>query len=485
MSSNILGDLANATKALSAHRYGVTTAGNNLANVNNPDYARQRVILGEDGVVQTVGGPRGMGVEVQGFEHMRDFVLDREVLRETSINASLTAQKSALAKAEASVGQEISRSGDSPFIDGAAATGSGSGGIAETLNNFFNAFHSLSANPASDAEKEALLQKAQILAEKLNVTSDRFADLREDLTLQVETDLGNANRLVEEVARLNAEIARAESVGAGQALSLRDQRQALLEDLSEIIQFKTETIEGGNGQIRLFVPTNGGENPQFDLIDRGRFRKLELDDSGVSPVFRVTDDGTEIDVRGGKIHGALEARDGAIAKYVRGLNDLAGELVTQVNGLYNAGAAPNDTNFFADTGDAANFTAGGIRLASDLSVTTLRTSNDSTDQGDNRLALAIAELSEDKQANLGNRTFGSFYRSIVTDLGENTSKVDAQLRDEGIVFKLLKEQQDSVSGVSIDEEMTDMMKFQRAYQATGKLIRAIDEMLDVVVNRLI
>ncbi|EDY84421.1 flagellar hook-associated protein FlgK [Verrucomicrobiia bacterium DG1235] len=484
-SSNIFGDLANATKALSAHRFGVTTAGNNLANVNNPDYARQRVLIGEEGMIQTIAGPQGMGVEVVGFQHMRDAVLDREVLRETSLNASLTAQQAALGKAESSLGQEINRSGDSPFIDGATADGGGSGGIAETLNNFFNAFHSLSANPGSDAEKESLLQKAEILTEKLNVTSERFSDLREALTLEVETDLDSANQMIEEIATLNAEIARAESSHAGQALSLRDQRQAVLRDLSEIMQIKTENIDDSAGQIRVYIPTIGGDSPQLDLVSRGRFQTVDLDDSGVNPVFTVGEDAIQIDVRGGSVHGALKSRDGAIAEYQRGLDDLAKELVTQVNGLYNSGVSPNDTNFFSDTSDPSEFTAAGITLASDLTASTLRTSNASTDLGDNSLTLAIAELDDTNQAALGNRNFGTFYRSIVTDLGENVAAVDSRLEDENIVFELLKQQQDAVSGVSIDEEMTDMMKFQRAFQATGKLIQTIDEMLDVIVNRLI
>ncbi len=484
MSANLIGELANATKALTAHRFGVTTAGTNLANVNNPDFARQSVVLGEDGITQTLFGSRGLGVEVQGFTHMRDVVLDREVLRETSLNSSLQSQQAALAKAEGSIGQEINRAGDSPFIDGAAADGGGSGGIAETLNNFFNAAHSLSANPASDAERESLLQKAGILVEKLNVTADRFSDLREDLTLEIETDLGEANQIIEEIARLNSEIARAEATAAGQALTLRDQRQALLEDLSERIEFRTETIEGTN-QIRVYVPAVGASDPQYDLVERGRFKKISFDDTGVTPSFNITDDGTKVEIRGGSIHGALAARDGSIATFARDLDTLASELVDSVNGIYNSGVAPNNTNFFTDTGDAAEKTAAGISLDSTLTASSLRTSNASTNGGDNVTILAIAELDSVEQAGLTDRTFSAFYRSVVTDLGEKAANVESRLDDEKIVFQLLKEQQDAVSGVSIDEEMTDMLKFQRAYEATGKLIRVIDEMLDVVVNRLI
>ncbi|MBT3481680.1 MAG: flagellar hook-associated protein FlgK, partial [Opitutales bacterium] len=86
---------------------------------------------------------------------------------------------------------------------------------------------------------------------------------------------------------------------------------------------------------------------------------------------------------------------------------------------------------------------------------------------------------------LGERSFSSYYRATVSDLAQNVATVESRLEDEGIVFNLLKEQQDSVSGVSIDEEMTDMMKFQRAFEATARHIKAIDEMLDVIINRLI
>lgn len=488
MSSNILGDLANASKALTAHRFGVTTAGNNMANVNNPDYARQRVVIGEDGVIQTVGGPRGLGVEVQGFEHMRDAVLDREILRESSRHASLTAQQAALAKAESSLGQEISRSGDSPFIDG-ATSGGGSGGIAETLNNFFNAFHSLSANPASDAEKESLLQKADILTEKLNVTAERFDNLYDDIALQVRTDVGSANQMIEEIARLNSQISRAESGNVGQALSLRDQRQGILQDLSELMQVKVEDIPNSAGQIRVYVPTIGGDSPQIDLVERGRFEQITFVDSdpstNTSPRFLVGDEGIRVEVKSGKIEGSLVARDGPIAEYRRGLDGLASELVTQINTLYNSGTAPNDTNFFEATGDASLLKASGIKLASGLAASTLRTSNDSDDLGDNTLVLAIAELADERLAGIGNRDFSTFYRSIVTTLGEGVAKVDARLEDETIVYDLLKQQQEAISGVSLDEEMTDMMKYQRAFEATGKFIRVIDEMLDVIVNRLV
>ncbi len=484
MSSNILGDLANATKALNAHRFGVTTAGTNIANVNNPDYARQRAILGDRGTIQTLTGPKGLGVEVIGFKQMRDTVLDREVLRETSLNGSLEAQAAALSKAEANMGQEIDRTGDSPFIDGASNDGSGAGGTAEVLNDFFNAFHALSANPSSDAERESLMQKSEILVQKLNVTSERFSDLKDDISSQVVTDIGDANRLIEEIARLNAEIARAEANHAGQALDLRDQRQARLEDLSEYMQVEVSNLPNSGGQIRVSIGTVTGS---VNVIEEGRFERINFDDSVPGlPRFTMDSSGEQVLIKAGSIHGSLTARDGGIQEYMNSLDRLASELVDQVNGLYNSGVAPGNTNFFTDTADPAQKTAAGISLDATLTSSSLRTTNDSAqEQGDNTLVLAIAELDSAEFAGLGNRSFSSYYRANVSDLAQDVATVNSRLEDEGIVFKLLKEQQDSVSGVSIDEEMTDMMKFQRAFEATSRHIRIIDEMLDVIVNQLV
>lgn len=481
---NIFGDLQNASKALNAHRFGVTTAGNNIANVNNPEFSRQRAVLGDRGTLQTLEGPRSLGVEVVGFQQMRDSVLDKEILREASLNGSLEAQMSALTKAEASTGQKISRVGDSPFVDG--ASGASSGGLAEVINDFFNSFHSLSANPSADAEKESLLQNADVLAEKLNVTSTRFSDIQDDLTFEAETDLSEANQLIEEIARLNAEVARAEAGHAGQALDLRDERQARLEDLSELVQVKVASIPDSGGQIRvsMITPSSG----YVDLVDHGRSTQILMDDSVPgSPSFRLDNtDADQVVIRGGSIHGSLTARDGAIQKYVKDLDTFTEELVTVVNGIYNNGTPPSDTNFFADTGDASQKTAAGITLDGTLTATTLRTTNDpAQNQGDNSLVLAIAQLDDSEHAALGDRTFSSYYRAVVSDLAETVSNVDSRLEDEKIVFDLLKQQQDAVSGVSIDEEMTDMIKYQRAYEATGRLIQAIDEMLDVIINRLI
>src|SRR6185312_7446204 len=110
------------------------TAGRNLANVNNPNYARQRIIFGDRGTVQTPLGAQSLGLEAKQVEQMRDFLLDRQVVREKSLLSSYETQQSAYQNAQAGLGQSIDRTGET---DSSGAAGAGTG-ISESLSDFFN-----------------------------------------------------------------------------------------------------------------------------------------------------------------------------------------------------------------------------------------------------------------------------------------------------------------------------------------------------------
>ena len=184
--SNLIGNLIGASKALQAHQTGVATAGKNLANVNNPDYARQRVVLGDRFVAETAQGPVSSGVEALSIRQIRDQFLDVAVVREKSLSGELVAQQSILDRAEANLGEAINRSEDSA----AASDQSHSrAGISNSINDFFNGFDDVAASPLDVGAKQVLLQKADILANKFNVTDQRLSDLQADITTQIGTDV--------------------------------------------------------------------------------------------------------------------------------------------------------------------------------------------------------------------------------------------------------------------------------------------------------
>jgi flagellar hook-associated protein 1 FlgK len=160
---------------------------------------------------------------------------------------------------------------------------------------------------------------------------------------------------------------------------------------------------------------------------------------------------------------------------------LAAQLVGSVNSAYNPSGTTDD--FF----DSSGTTAATIQLAGGLTATNLKAS-DGGAAGDNTTALAVANLANHTFSTAGgdliDGTFGQHYSSAVTDLGQSLSGVNSRVDDEASIEKLVRAQRDAVSGVSLDEETSDLMKYQRAFQASSRVIQTIDSMLDTVINRL-
>ena len=205
------------------------------------------------------------------------------------------------------------------------------------------------------------------------------------------------------------------------------------------------------------------------------------DAGGGQLLVRTAGSATPLTLTGGSIQGTITARDGALKSLQDGLNNLASQLITQVNAVYSGGYDLNGNTggtFFSGTN------------ASDITVTAALANDPSLIQaagvpgaaGDNQVALALAQLADAKQAGLGNQTFSESYNATVANLGSSISTVNSQISDQQIVQNMLQNQRNSVSGVSIDEEMTNLLSFQRAFQASARLVTTIDSMLDEVVN---
>jgi len=472
--SGLFAELNRTSQALSAQSQGVYTAGRNMANVNNPAYARQRVVLGDRGVAQTTLGVQSLGIEALALSNIRDALLDAQVLRETSSMRSLEAESDAYFKAQLALGQQVNSQNDASFIEG--ATNNTAQGTGEALENFFNAFSSLASSPRSAAERQVLYQRASTLINGLRTADSRLVALQNDITDQVTTDLTKVNEILATIQSLNQQIGRFEVGAPGSALDLRDQRQARLEELSEYLDISIENIPDSAGQIRILA-RDSAENPVV-LLDSGKeFTDVTFDGTN----FIGGRPATTLNLAGGKLHGALVARDGTVADLRTSLDRLSLQLVTAVNSAYNPGGAL--TNFF----DPAGTTAATIAFDASLTQENIRTTA-GADPGANDIALAVAGLATTTFSTAGgaqfNGTFGAFYRGVVATIGNATSNAESLLADQTTLRRAILERRDGVSGVSLDEEIADLTKYQRAFEASARMMRAIDEMLDVVVNRL-
>jgi flagellar hook-associated protein 1 len=468
--SGLFSTLGSSVKALTAHSRAIETAGKNLANINNTSYARQRVLYGDRGTIVTADGPRSLGLEALAIQQLRDSLLDKQVMREIALKASFEAEQRALERAQAGLGQNIDRT--------AAATATGSnastGGLAAALDDYFNAFQSLAARPTDAGERQTLIQKATILAERFQQTDGRLAQVQNDLDVEIQTDLSEVNRLLSTLADLNSQIGRIEIGRPGTAIDLRDQRQARLEELSALLP--VEVRDSTDGQIQVVL--RDASNTDVVLVDL----------TSVTGPVTFTGTGltagsppTAVEFSSGAIRGALNARDGAVQTLRDNLNQLARQLVLSVNSVYNPAAAPG-ADFFAPAG----LTASTIRLQAGLTPANLRAGTNAA--GANDIALAVAGLASrtfsTASGDIIDGTFGVFYSRAVSNLGQALASANSRAENQTNITTLIKGQRDSVSGVSLDEEMADLVRFQRAFQASSRVFGIVDELLDTVVNRL-
>lgn len=466
--SGLLGDLLNASKSLATQGYGLQITGKNIANIDNPNYARQSVVLGERGSVKTALGVQGMGVEALGISQARDRYLDAQVTREVSRESYLQTQATQYQKAQAYLGESVGATSNSADINDPASSTTG---ISSSLNNFFNAAESVASDPTDAGAKQILVLQAESLANKINSTDARLEALQNNITQEVDFKITAVNDLLKEISVLNTEIQKVEINGYGGAVDARDQRQGKLEELAKYMDFTATEIPGQFGQIQITAATSTGTS--VVLVDKGTSQSVSFDGTnfyGGSPA-------TQLGLQGGSMVAQVAARDGAIADLRSTIQAVASQVIAAVNNAYNPGGGGND---FFKAGPP-----GLMQVDPTLTPTSLKTT--ATGQsGANELAVAIADVANKRFSVSGgdtlDGTISEFYSKKVSGFGLTLQSTESRATDQEIVTDLVKSMRNSISGVSMDEELTNLMQYQRGYQASARLINIIDSLLDLIIN---
>jgi len=248
----LFGNLVQASKALMAHQVAIQVTGRNVANVNNPEYARQRVKFGDRYETITPHGPEGSGVEALQIQQLRDAFLDAQVVRQISDTSLLNAQRTVLSNLELVLGDKLDSASSAATV---TDTRNSTTGIGAAIDDFFSAFSNLAANPADIPARSAALAAANALADRLNLADERVAAAQVDQEGQITSDVSNANRLLADIAELNAQIRQAPDVEIGGASQLIDMRQAKLEQLAALV--KLDIVKDPKDPVELNISLGG------------------------------------------------------------------------------------------------------------------------------------------------------------------------------------------------------------------------------------
>ncbi len=466
----LFGTLDMGARSLSVQQQATEVAGQNLANASNPAYARQQLIIQSATPLQTPIGQEGTGIEAVAITEVRNAILDNQIQGEASVTGSLTAQQSALQQAEAYLAEQISA--QSPGSSTAGSAGS-SNGLAASLSSLFASFQSLSTNPGSISQRQSVIAAAQQLAAQFNQVSSQLGQVQSGLNASIQADVTTANTDLNGIASLNQQIIQAQAAG-GTANDLVDQRQQLIEKLGATANLSLTNDTNGAvdvsiGGVTMVSGQNVVDGLQTVAAANGN---LSIQDASSSSPLTLTS---------GSIEGEMTARDGALASLQGGLDTLAGQLITNVNQIYSAGYDLNGNtgqNFFAGS-DAATIAVNST-VAGD--PTQFQASATAGASGYNTIALSLAQLAGQNISGLNNQTFSQNYAQNVTNLGDAISSVNDQLNNSQAVSQMLIGQRASASGVNIDEEMTNLLQFQKAYQASAELISTVNQMLQTLVT---
>jgi flagellar hook-associated protein 1 len=456
-----------ATRALQVQQEAIEITGQNMSNMTNPAYARQRVNIQASPTIVTPMGVEGTGAEAVSIQQIRDALLDTQIQSEDSTTSYVGTAQTTLQDLEATLGQVVDTSSSS-------STGSSSGvGLGDYISNLFNAFQTLSTDPTSLANRQALMLDASSLSTEFNQLSSSVSGLHDSINSGLQSDVTNANKLLGDIANLNGNISLTELTTHSTANDLRDQRQADIEQLSQLASVTTTTQSNGTLTLSIGGVTMVSGNQVSDTL------QVYTNNTGQNLVEAKTA-GTTL-AAGGSIQARIDTRDGEIQSLSNDLNTLASTLITTVNAVHAKGFGLNGTTnapFF--TGSDASDIGVNNALLNDPSL--VQASGTSGATGDNQVALALAQLAGTPQSTLNNLTFNQSYTQTVANMGQALSNANDQVNSQQAIQNMLTQQRESVSGVSIDEEVSNLTVYQRAYEANARVISVVDELLTTLIG---
>lgn len=451
--------LSIATQALQAEQTAIQTTSNNIANVNTPGYSREVASFAENDPVHFGNLNLGTGVHVSQITSLRDAVLDLRVNQEAQQQGSLNAFISA--------GQQIQS-----LFNEAAGTG-----LQAPLTAFFNSLSQLSVNPADANARQAVLTASQNLATAFNQTANNLNTVQRSQDIAVTQSVSQINTLTTQIAALNAQVSSATALGQNPGVFV-DQRNQLINQLSGLVD--VSSIDAGNGSLTL---TTSAGAPL--VVGNQSFQLTAQTDptTGFQHVFSQGNDITA-SITGGQLAGQIQIRDKEIPSILSSLDSLASGLATAVNTQNAAGFDLNGNpggNIFVPP------PAGGVGAAQSLAVAITSGSQIAASggpapgsPGDNTNANAL--LAIQNQAIVNGQTPLNAYSGLVFKIGNDVSTAQSNQQAGAQVLQQLQNLQQGVSGVDINEEAANLIRFQNAYQASAKIAGVVDTLMQTAIN---
>lgn len=495
-----------ATTGLFAAQRGLSVTSNNINNAGTAGYTRQVLNQKAGNALPGFGkGMVGTGVVTTGINRIRDSYLDQKLWRQ---NDTLGEYK---------VKTEQNLLVESVFGEPSDA------GFTKVFNDLFKSIDDLSKLPGESERQQAMRQTLDSFTKYFNSASTKLEEFQRDLNFEVKATVDEINMLAGRIHSLNKQIYQAEMHG-DTANTLRDERDLVVDKLSQLVNVEAKEIEVKNTEGKLekqFIVSVNGQT----LVDHFRVRKLDVapredlknpeDVKGLYDI--VWEDGLVFDINdrnlSGELKGLVDMRDGrgttgeskynGIPYYMSRMDTFVRTFAEKLNEVYSKGApAGTDYNLFSyrdDKGeivkgklDVSQITAKNFSISFEIneSASNIRSNyehdpingNNPNESNNDLLLDLVAQKNNEKMFHEGNPK--DFMISMFSELGINTQEAKLYYKSQENITQTIDLQRKAISQVSMDEEFMNLVKYQQAYQVAAKIVNTMDGIYETTIFRL-
>ncbi|MBI5143196.1 MAG: flagellar hook-associated protein FlgK [Nitrospirae bacterium] len=434
-------------------QYALSVTAHNVANADTAGYNRQDVTI-DTSAPHFIGGEWiGSGVQIGDISRSYDSFLQLQAHNETARRGTYDAMSSSMKRVEDVFNENVS-------------------GVSTAMQDFFNAWDEVASGPEGRPQRISLIETANMLSARVNDMSTRLTDYRQSVNNELSNSVAEVNDLVAGIYRSNRLIAE-----NGASPDLLDERERTINKLSEYMQLNR--FEDEDGLVTVVVSGQSLVMPQA-------YSSLEVtpDSEGMYDI-KVANTGDMLNfdnITGGKLKGQIAVRDTSIPDYLDQLDTMAYSLMTEVNALHSTGYGldgKTGRSFFIQPAAVAD-SAANMRVFISGANEVAAASTSGGLPGNSAMAKSISDLQS--QTLVSGSTYTDYYRTLVSQVGMDAAAANRDLEATDIVMFQLNSRMQEKSGVSLDEEASNIIRFQRSYEAAAKIIQTADQLFETILN---
>lgn len=515
MRSTFMG-LEASKRGLFTQQSALYTTGHNISNANTDGYSRQRVNMETTPGFPSPGlntgksaGHIGTGVQAHSVQRIRDSFVDQQYRQETHKLGYWQTRSHSISQLEDVLNEPSDY------------------GLAESLNELWNSLQDLNVRPENGGTRAVVVQRGIAVADSFHYMYNSIKKIQDNAGAELGIQLRDANSILKQIGDLNAQIQTIEPNGY-MPNDLYDARDSLIDELATHFPIEVKRSEKGSGGNSLDIAEGPvtvslllKDGTRVNLVDGKNYAQFQTKDAadGVTPVGNMTAisvGGTSIDVNNlsdlGKFKSLVNsygyedangAETGMFPEMIEKLNKMANAFATEFNRIHKEGtdlAGTKGVDFFIQKGtqNTNDITAANIYVSETITKdpSKIAASNSpevidpatglpdptKAEAGNGKNALLLANMKFKTLGELDNLSVQTYFEGLIGQLGVDGQQAARLEYNAGTLQQAVKERRDSVSSVSLDEEMTNMITFQQAYNANARMITVIDETLDKIIN---